>query len=343
MNYEVSLKERRGILYAHYYEGSRLIKKSLRLKATKPNIAYAQKQIIPNLQMRIAKGERLFMENKVSVFFEKIEKRFADKAPATIAAYNKGLKRFLDYFGDRDICSFTVDELDKYIEHLHKTLTGKTIRLYLAPINLAFNEAIRLQVLTVNLLKYAIKPKVATKERKAYTVTQVWRLLDNAEGSLKTFLYIQFFTGMRAGEIMALTWSDIDLNRKKIMVSKSKSDTYGIGKTKSGKPREIPIINKLADYLSTLGNRNGVLFTYTTAYYRRNFRNLCDRLGFFYEGTHNMRHTFASLMLQARENPLLVKEFLGHTNLNMINTVYAHYIEDKQDCSRFGTLLEQYG
>ena len=46
-------------------------------------------------------------------------------------------------------------------------------------------------------------------------------------------------------------------------------------------------------------------------------------------------------MLQARENPLLVKEFLGHANLNMINSVYAHYIQDIEDCSKFGAILEQ--
>lgn len=47
-------------------------------------------------------------------------------------------------------------------------------------------------------------------------------------------------------------------------------------------------------------------------------------------------------MLKARENPLLVKEFLGHSDLSMINKVYAHYIQDNEDCVKFGAVLEQY-
>lgn len=343
MNYEVSLKERKGILYAHYYEGSRLIKKSLKLKATKPNIAYAQKHIIPNLQMRIAKGEKLFMESKISVFFERVEKRLEGKAPATRALYMLGIRYFFKYFQDKDIRSFTVAELDKYVDYLYSMVSATSVKLYLVPVNMAFDEAIRQQIMTINLLKYAIKPKCVKKERKAYTITQVFRLLEAAEGRLKTFMYIEFFTGMRAGEILALDWSDIDLEKRQISVTKSKSDNFGIGQTKSRKNRRIPIINKLYDYLVAIKQEEGRIFIGGYKEYRLAFKKLCNEIGFFYEGTHNMRHTFASLMLQAKESPLLVKEFLGHANLTMINTVYAHYLEDKQDCTRFGAILEQYG
>jgi len=342
MNYEVSLKERKGILYAHYYEGSKLVKKSLRLKATKPNIAYAQKQIVPNLQSRMAKGEKLFMENKISVFFEKIERRFENKSPATRYTYERGIRNFIEYFGDRDIKSFTVLELDDYVEHLHKRLCASTIRLYLVPIHAMFDEAIRLQILTVNLLKYAIKPKSQRRERRAYSIMQMWQMLDKAEGKLKTFLYIGFLTGMRPGEILALEWSDINFGKKTISISKSKSDRFGLGKTKTRKDRRIPMINRLNSYLCDIEQKDGFIVSYSYMRIYQQLQRLCEELGFFFEGVHNLRHTFASLMLQAKENPLLVKEFLGHTTLTMINTVYAHYIQDKEDCAKFGAVLEQY-
>jgi len=338
MNYEVSLKERKGILYAHYYEGSKLVKKSLRLKATKQNIAYAQKQIIPSLQGKTAKGERLFQENKISVFFERLMKRYENRSIGTQYAYNKGFSLFLEYFGDVNIASISVLDMDSYIEHLHKRISGKTIRLYLASVSLVFNEAIRLDIIHKNPVKYAIKPKIDTPQRRAYTVMQMWQLLDNANDRLKIFLYIGFLTGMRAGEILALTWDDVNMQNKTISITKSLGQ-YGLGKTKSRKDRQIPLINKLFEFLSTLDKKDGYIVGATRMTISSDLKKLCQSLGFFYEGTHNLRHTFASLMLQAKENPLLVKEFLGHTTLAMINTVYAHYIEDKDDCAKFGAVL----
>jgi len=340
LNFDIKIKERNGMLYAHYYEGDKLIKRSLKLKATKPNIAFATRQIIPNLQVKLAKGEKLFQEIKISVFFDKILKRYELTSPSTYASYSRGLRNFLNYFGDVDITKISVLDIDGYIEHLHKTISGKTIRLYLAPLSLSFNEAIRLDIIQKNPVRYAIKPKIETVERRAYTIIQMWRLLDSANGRLKTFLYFGFLSGMRAGEILGLNWSDIDLEKNTINVSKSLGQ-FGMGKTKSRKDRRIPLIKKLSDYLQTCDNRNGFVIGCTRATITADFKKLCNALGFFYEGTHNLRHTFASLMLQARENPLLVKEFLGHANLSMINTVYAHYIQDMDDCSKFGAILEQ--
>lgn len=338
MNYEVSLKERKGILYAHYYDGSKLVKKSLRLKATKPNIAYAQKQIIPNLQMRIAKGERLFMESKISVFFERVMRRYDSKSYTTQYIYQKAFQYFLEYFGDIDVKRIGVLELDDYVEHLSKRLSSASVKVYLAPVSLLFNEAIRLDFIQKNPLKYAIKPRVENTKRKVYTLTQMWQLLQNSSGRLRTYLHIAFMTGMRAGEILALEWSDIDFKKKKITVSKS-INRGGLGKTKSGKDRYIPIMNNLYDYLITIEPKEGRVIGCGYQKIMDDFRSLCSGLGFFFEGTHNVRHTFASLMLQAKESPLLVKEFLGHTDLTMINRVYAHYIEDKDDCVKFGAVL----
>ncbi|HOI83842.1 MAG TPA: hypothetical protein PKW30_05995, partial [Campylobacterales bacterium] len=134
MNYEISLKERNGVLYAHYYEGGKLFRKSLKLKATKPNIAYAQKQIIPNLQLKLAGGKKLFVKTSVSEFFERILDREQNQGDNTLNSYRVGFRRFLEYFGDRSIESFTILELDKFIAHLSKTLKPSTVKTYLTPI-----------------------------------------------------------------------------------------------------------------------------------------------------------------------------------------------------------------
>ena len=93
------------------------------------------------------------------------------------------------------------------------------------------------------------KPKIKalkTKEILPFTLDEVKLILKNATGNLKIYLYIAFFTGMRSGEIMGLTWGDIDFVKKEISVNKT-LNIYGeldFPKTKNS--------NRIVDMLDIL-------------------------------------------------------------------------------------------
>src|SRR5262249_17617511 len=66
------------------------------------------------------------------------------------------------------------------------------------------------------------------------------RLVDAAEGQLRTMLLVALKTGMRHGELLALRWQDVDLVAGRIVVRQNVVRGV-IGTPKSGKPREIPL------------------------------------------------------------------------------------------------------
>ena len=103
MNYNVALVERDGMLYVHYRAKGKLVRKSLKLKATKANIAYAEKQIIPNIQIKLASGDNPLQESKISMFFDKILKRYENKAASTSYIYGLSAKYFTEFMGNIDV------------------------------------------------------------------------------------------------------------------------------------------------------------------------------------------------------------------------------------------------
>lgn len=336
----MELKERSGTLYVFYYEDGKLCRKSLKLKATKPNKAYAEKFILPELLQQKLKGARLFEDTKISVFLDLVLLKTERKKYQTLVNYRRGVKYFLDYFGDRDVKSFRVADLDEYAKFLSPNRAPSTVITYLAPIGLAFKEAIRRDCILKNPVSYCDKPERKRRERSPLTLTQVRSMLDNSSGHLRLFLYFGFFSGMRIGEVIALRWENVDFERKRISIDKTRT-RYGLNTTKTGKSRVIPLVPILYEFLSSVRKDEGVIIPVSYVYLSRLYKELFAKLGYKYETPHITRHTFTSLMLQARENVTLVQRFLGHVDLSMISKVYGHYLEDDGDCNSFNTLLTQ--
>lgn len=335
-------KDGKNVLYVDYMEkkGKR-VRRSLNLLETKANIAYVYKHIIPEIEQKIKFGVE-FREYKMSEFTSAVlEYAKKHKKLNTFILYSAYVNRFHRIMGDVTIDSLTVRDMEKYISVLESEgLSGATIKLALVPIKLAFKEAMRHEIIFRNPLSVAIKPKVITKVKNVFNLMQMHNIINNAEGDLKTFLYFAFYTGARPGEISALRWSDID--HKSITISRTEIQQ---GKyenlPKSNKIRKIALLQPLKEYIDTLKKEDDKIFPFMVKVYQKQFKKLLLKLGYDDSSLHVTRHTFASLLLKAREEPTLVQYFLGHSSLNMLNKVYAHYIEDEKDVDRIGKFLAQ--
>ncbi len=335
-------KDGKNILYVDYTDkkGKRL-RRSLNLLETKANIAYVYRHIIPEIEQKIKFGVE-FREYKMSEFTSAVlDYTKKHKKLNTYTVYEKGVRQFFKHFGDVNIDSLTLRDMENYIQRLEKEgLSGATTNLYLVPIKLAFKEAMRHDVILRSPLALARRPKTVHKIKKVFNLMQMHNILNNAEGDLKTFLYFAFYTGARPGEISALRWGDLDqksisINRTEIQQRKSEN------LPKSGKVRKIALLKPLKEYIDTLKKDDEKIFSYMYKVYGKQFRKLLCRLGYEDRTLHAIRHTFASLLLKAKEEPTLVQYFLGHSSLDMLNKVYAHYIEDEKDTDRIGIFLAQ--
>lgn len=323
-------------IYAEYYDhvGKR-VRKSLNLPSTKVNMAYARKHIVPEIERKIKYGIEA-RKYKLSEFTcSVIAQAKEEKKRSTWVTYQYAVNKFNKIMGDVNVEDVTIIDIEKYVKALKVAgLESASISLYLSPISQAFNDAIRMGIIVQNPVTLARRPKVQNKEYKVFNLVQIKTLLDRSEGELKTYLHFALFIGARPNEIIGLKWKDVGDAR--IHIERTKVQRLYENSPKNGKDRYIGIMKPLRDHLSTIerGGKDDYIFTRTYEEIRVSYLKLLKLLGYEKRVLHTLRHTFTSLLYQARENQTMIKDFLGHGSMEMINKKYAHHMEDEFDLKR---------
>ncbi|GAA9637546.1 site-specific integrase [Helicobacter pylori] len=191
---------------------------------------------------------------------------------------------------------------------------------------------------------YAITLKNAQEgeEIKPFNLEEIKTLIKNAPSlRLKAFLVVAFFTGLRTGEQLALLWSDIDFENKKININKS-LNLSGVITTPKNKPsiRQVDLLEPVEKILKELkasepANKKMIFLSIPkrTQEFQQAFKKLLKALNLKERKLYTTRHTFASLMLSQGEEAMWVSKTLGHKDLNTTYSAYSHYIP-KQDKER---------
>ncbi len=184
-------------------------------------------------------------------------------------------------------------------------------------------------------LKNAQEAKVI----EPFNLEEVKTLIENAQSlRLKAFLAVAFFTGMRTGEQLALTWEDIDFTEKKIVINKSLNE-LGFITTPKNKPsiREVDLLEPVEKILKELkasepANKKMIFLNIPkrTQNFQLMFKKLLETLNLKGRKLYTTRHTFASLMLSQGEEAMWVSKTLGHKDLNTTYKTYSHYIPQQE-------------
>jgi len=186
-----------------------------------------------------------------------------------------------------------------------------------------------------------------------FTYEDTKAIIGAADGQFKNIVTLQFFTGMRIGEMCTLRWGDIDFNNNTIHVQRSNKDAGDIGSTKNGKKRKVDMLPPVEQVLREQFKRTGLQKQYIflakhggryTSYdtFSDNWKNLLIRTGYDYRRFYQTRHTFACIMLQKGEKLAWVsKIMLGHSEQSTTLRFYADYIPDSNE--RNATFLDDFG
>lgn len=165
----------------------------------------------------------------------------------------------------------------------------------------------------------------------------------------KVFFRLLYFTGMRRGEAVALTWDDVDLDNNTISINKTyshsvtkedreKGITYMITTPKSAHSiRTIKIPDRLAFDLKEFkktsqgkylfgGDRPVSVFAYQGA-----FKRIIKKTGLPPITLHGLRHSHASFLINNGANVLLVSRRLGHSSVSNTIDIYAHLFSQSED------------
>jgi integrase len=335
----VGIYKRGDILYIQYKVNGKNIQKSTKLKDTKQNRKLLQDEVIPLLKVKLLNSE--FDKNKIqnfeyySVYYLESKEHYK-----TYFQIKNQTDLVNNYFGNLQIDRITKHDVKKWVhlrmdkEGLYKN-SSKTVKDYMTHVTGVLDVAIDMEHLTNNVSKNIKLPTHITEVVQPFTSEEVSTLLKNSNSWFRLYLAIAFYTGLRTGEIMALTRNDIDLKKKVVQVTKNLVKG-NITTTKTElSVREVPIFNDLIPYLENLP-RTIFLFTNSEGTHTRGaesinkeeWKRLLKRSNIEYRKLYATRHTFTVSMLRHSELTLMqVAQILGHTTIEMLIRNYAKYIK----------------
>ena len=191
-------------------------------------------------------------------------------------------------------------------------------------------------------------PKVAKREAVALEPAQLSWYLDAARAcGLYDFLMIDAATGCRRGELLTLTWSDVNLPMKMLDISKSLEQTkegLRVKPTKTEEPRQISISGSAVEILNNLRTQQEQNRSQFGTDYRRdldlvfcspdgNFLKpdsvsskcslIAKKAGMKNVSLHTLRHSHGSLLLSAGVTLPVVSKRLGHSSPHTTAKVYS--------------------
>ena len=236
-----------------------------------------------------------------------------------------------------------------YASKLAEGLSPSTVSIYYQVLHRALEQAVKWQMLYRNPCDGVDAPRPVDMEMKTWNAEQVRAfLVGSSEDSLCALWRLAVTTGMRRGEMLALRWADVDLDRGEIYVRRTLTrGEHGLmfGEPKSAKgKRSIAItqssVAELQKHCRRQAERRlqvGPLWDDTDLVFERGngrvlhgnvvgnrFRNLTKKLGLPRIRFHDLRHTAATLMLANGEHPKIVQERLGHSDISMTLNKYSH-------------------
>lgn len=153
-------------------------------------------------------------------------------------------------------------------------------------------------------------------------------------------IVICLYTGIRLGELLALTWDDIDFNSNLLTINKTSYSAKVDGKTQIivDKPktkksnRVIPLPNQLVKLLKIIKKESNSKYVITTRNsgmvgnrsYQRTFKFILKKVNVPYRNFHSLRHTFATNAIELGMDVKTLAEILGHTNAMITLNRYSH-------------------
>ncbi|MBA9087511.1 integrase [Fontibacillus solani] len=169
----------------------------------------------------------------------------------------------------------------------------------------------------------------------------------------KAIFELLFWTGMRSGEMLALTLNDFDFENKTVSINKNYARHEGadlILKPKTPKSKRIITIPEfvctlIKHYVGQLYDYepNERLFPVSKHYLQHEMRRGAKKAAVKLIRVHDLRHSHASLLIELGFSPLLISERLGHENIETTLQTYSHLYPNKHDevASRLQELVSE--
>jgi integrase len=272
---------------------------------------------------------------------------------STCDRYKPIVEHFTGFLGEaksnRDLATLQASDIARFRDHEAKERSRATANLSLKVLRVCLGEAVRQGLLTVNPA-VRVKPLKSSGEskRRAFTLAEIKRILkacgDNVEW--RGLILFGLYLGQRLGDLAKLTWRAINLETGEIALSTRKT----------GRRIVLPLVQPLADYLSTLSasdDANAYIFPNAAAHKRtaslsNQFREILVEAGLVeplprgHRSTgkgrtgrremseisfHSLRHSAVTMLKAAGVSDFIAREIVGHDSA-AVSRQYTHLTTD---------------
>ncbi len=269
----------------------------------------------------------------------------------------------LPALGEWELEELSAERLQRFVVSLMKKgMAANSINGVITIVKTSLKSAVSLDMVVKQYADCIQRPKVKEKKVECFSKTEQRKIeeyvLKKMPNKPKLFgIILCLYTGLRIGELLALTWADIDFSQRSMSVTKSCRDVWTDGKynkaidtpkTKSSE-RRIPLPKQLIKHLKDLkkiscsdyviGGQRACGASIRS--YQKSFEGILKKLKIEHKSFHSLRHTFATRAIECGMDIKTLSEILGHKNPTVTLTRYTHsMLEHKKEMmNKVGNLL----
>ena len=269
-------------------------------------------------------------------------------ASSTLAFYRKGVTKFIEFLGpaaDLDISTVTRTTIVEFRNSVAQRSGPKTTNADIRTLKSLFRAAKRDGYIVEDPSEFVEIVRIGSETgRRPFAIPEIQRVLEVADTEWRSLILFGLYSGQRLGDIVSLTWDNIDLERNEIRLRTRKTGkrlTIPIASPLRSHIDSLPVTdepgsplhpkafaimkrqgilgnvsNQFADLLAAAGLREKLLHRRTGN--GRSGRRISNDLSF-----HSLRHTAVSLLKDAGVPQAVVQELIGHDSKAM-SALYTH-------------------
>lgn len=304
------------------------------------------KTLLDEVERRINR-QTFLPEKKVPLFgevaVEWLEYKKTKVRISTWYMYGTHVKYHMSEFIHQKIDRINTGSVEKWItKRLKENMALGTIRKLIVTMNQIFAYAVRHRKIDSNPVTNAERPRKTVDDDtsnkiRILTPDQIRKLLDSMEDQkFRLFFMTAVLTGMRQGEIIGLKWDDVDFRNSQIHVRRTfNSGDFFPPKTKQSiRSIDIPptLSLELKKWkLASAPNELNLVFPAESGkplshdfMYQKKFIPALKKAGLPRVRFHDLRHSYASLLLSLGENIKYIQTQMGHSSPTVTLDVYSH-------------------
>jgi integrase len=261
--------------------------------------------------------------------------------------------------GERAMVSIRSSDIQALVKQLsvggdgRKALSPATVQVIYTWVSTIFTAAVNDRIISATPCIKIKRPSVDKKRIEPASVETIWKLINAVPDRYRALVALGAGTGVRISEALGLTNDRVDwlrrtvtIDRQLLRIGAASSTVFGEVKDKNNRPRLIPLPDLVVEELSThvrqfgLGPE-GLIFTgpkggpIRRSTFSDVWRNAADPLGFSKgEGFHQLRHFYASLLIESGQSVKTIQDRLGHHSAVITLDVYGHLWPEGEDLTR---------